>query len=323
MRIRSMTRVLAGCLLATGFPATAVAQAWLPSEREGSVSVTFQGLTSPQHLDQNGKPLERGQVTSGTLVFGVDYGLTHLLAIDVKVGVTAARHQGADRLHGPLDTGIYHGSVQDARASLALQLPISGPIAVAPYVAVVLPTHGYETRGHSAHGRRLRVLQMGSWVGADLGPVLPSAYLHGQYAFSLVEKVGGMSINRSNIDLEGGYRIAPFMTANVAGSLVLTHGGLDVPLPRDEHYQHFFPFHDRVTRDSRMLMSAGATVSLPNSMTVYGNVVWTTWGRNTHSVKGVVVGTSWTFGPRLPFGGAADATMEPSASSRPAVGFGR
>jgi hypothetical protein len=322
MRIRSMTQVLVGCLLAAGFPATAAAQAWLPTAREGSVSVTFQGLTSPEHLDLNGKPLERGQVTSGTLVFGVDYGLTHLLAINVTLGITAARHQGADRLHGPLDTGIYHGAVQDARASLAMQLP-TGRIAVAPYLGVVLPTHGYETRGHSAHGRRLRVLQMGSWVGADLGPVLPSAYLQGQYAFSLVEKVDGMSINRSNMDFEGGYRIAPFITATVAGSLTLTHGGLDVPLPRDEHYHHFFSFHDRVTKDSRMLMSAGATVSLPNSMTVFGNVVWTTWGRNTHSVKGVVVGTTWTFGPRLPFGGAADATMEPSASSRPAVGFGR
>lgn len=322
MRGPLATQAVAAFLLVPALASTAAAQAWLPPEREGSVGVTFQGLTSPTHLDRNGDPLDRGQVSSGTLLFGFEYGLTHLLAIDAKVAVAAARHRGADRLHGPLDTGVYHGSVQDARLALALQLPTGSSLAVAPYIGVIIPTHDYETRGHSAPGRKLRALQIGSWVGSDLGPRLPAAYVQGQYAFSFVEQVGGMSVNRTNIDLEGGYRVARFMTVTVAGSLVRTHGGLEFPLPRDEHYDDVFPFHDRVANDNRMLMSAGATVSLGRAMSAYGSLVWTTWGRNTHSVKGVVVGTSWTFGPRLPFGAAAaSAKTERFPSSQPARGF--
>jgi hypothetical protein len=317
-----VTRAAAALLLLVALAAPAAAQAWLPPEREGSVGITFQGLTSPTHLDRNGDPLDRGQVTSGTLVFGVEYGLTHLLSIDAKVALAAARHRGADRLHGPLDTGIYHGSLQDARLALALQVPTGRSLAVAPYVAVIIPTHDYETRGHSAPGRRLRALQIGSWVGTDLGPRLPAAFLQGQYAFSFVERVSGISVNRSNFDIEGGYRLARPVTVTMAASLVNTHGGVDVPLPRDEHYDHLLPFHDRVAGEDRMLMSAGATVSIGRGLSVYGNVVWTPWGRNTHSVKGIVTGMSWTFGPRLPFGiAAASATRERFRSSLPAAGF--
>ncbi len=311
---RAFARLAVLSLFVSLMASAAAAQStWLPPQGEGNVTITFQGLHSPDHLDRNGDSLPRGQVTSGTLLFGVEYGLTHLFSIDAKIAVVAAKHTGADRLHGPLDTGSYHGSVQDTRFALAFQVPTNSPFAIAPYIGVIIPTHDYETRGHSAPGRRLRALQMGTWIGRDLDPFLPRAHVQGHYAFSLVERVGGMSINRSNVDLEGGYAVHPRMTATVAGSLQLTHGGVDVPLPRDEHYHDVFPFHDRVTRDNRLLMSAGTTVSLGGALSAYGSFVWTLWGRNTHAVKGIIVGTSWTFGPRLPFG-SADVT---SAAARP------
>ncbi len=314
MRNAAARRATLTLLLTLFLPSAGGAQAWLPPQGEANVTTTFQGLVSRDHIDWKGDPFDRGRVANGTLVVGVEYGLTDLLALDAKVAFVAARHQGADRLHGPLDTGIYHGSMQDARLAVALQLPLDGRLAIAPYLGVILPTHDYETRGHSAPGRRLRAMQVGVWAGRDLGAILPDAYVQGQYAFSLVERVGGMSINRSNIDLEAGYSVASIMTLTVTGGLQRTHGGLEFPLPRDAHYHELFPFHDRVARDNRLLMSAGATMSVGPRVSVYGSVVWTMWGQNTHAVKGLILGTSWTFGPRLRFGGAGDA----NASARQA-----
>ncbi len=317
-------------LLSPPLASTVSAQSsWLPPQGQGSVAVSFQGLDSPTHLDRHGDELPRGRVTSGTMLFGVDYGLTHLLSIDAKVALVAARHTGADSGHGPLDTGIYHGSLQDARFAVALQVPTDSSLAIAPYAGVILPTRDYETGGHSAPGRHLRTVQIGTWIGRDLDPWLPNAHVQGHYAFSFVERVEGMSINRSNVDLEAGYSVGRRITATVASSLQLTHGGVYVPLPRDEHYDTVLPFHDRVTRDNRLLMSAGATVSLGRATLAYASVVWTVWGRNTHAIRGIIAGTTWTFGRRLPFGEADSTAAEEVATAvrslltRPAAESGR
>lgn len=317
-----VTRAGGTALAVLAVCSTASAQAWLPPPREGTVTMATQVLTA-EHRDRKGDYLDRGRVSNATLVSGLEYGLTELFSIDVKLAFVAAKHEGADRLHGPLDTGVYHGAVQDARLALGMQLPTHSRLAIAPYVAVILPTHDYETRGHSAPGRHLRSLQLGAWIGRDLDSVLPNVHVQGHYAFSFVERVGGMSINRSNLDFEAGYAPASFLTLTVATGLQRTHGGLEFPLPKDEHYDEVFPFHDRVAKDNRLSMSCGATVAVGSVLSLYGTVVWTTWGQNTHAVKGAIVGASWTFGPSLGLGGGPAATDTPSRSSRRIGGFGR
>ena len=317
------TRALGTALAVLTVCSTASAQAWLPPPREGSVTMAMQLLTA-DHLDRKGDFLDRGRVSSATLVTGLEYGVTELFSIDAKVAFVAAKHEGADRLHGPLDTGIYHGAVQDARLALGLQVPTHRSLALAPYVAVILPTHDYETRGHSAPGRHLRALQLGAWIGRDLDAVLPNVHVQGHYAFSFVERVGGMSINRSNLDVEAGYAPASFLTITVATGLQRTHGGLEFPLPRDEHYDEVFPFHDRVAKDNRLSMSGGATVAVGSALSLYGTVIWTLWGQNTHAVKGVTIGASLKFGPALGLGGGGPAATDTqSRSIRPTGGFGR
>lgn len=289
-------RAVAVFVLSLCLPSIAHGQAWLPAPKEGSVTVSYQGLFSRDHLDWKGDPFDKGRVSSNTLLVGFEYGLTELLAIDAKVAFVANKHEGTDRLHGPLDTGSYHGAVQDARVAVAFRLPARGRIAIAPYIGGILPTHSYETRGHSAPGRRLRALQLGAWVGRDLGPVLPNAYVQSQYAFALVERIGDMNTNRTQFDFEGGYAVSSFLTMTLAGIVQRTHGGLEFPLPRDEHFEHLFPFHDRVAKDNYFVMNAGATVAVTRTMSVYGTLVRTISGQNTHRVRGLLAGVSWAFG---------------------------
>jgi hypothetical protein len=307
--MRSIAGRRAGVLFLLGLclPATSRAQAWLPPAGDGSVTAAYQGLFSRDHLDFKGDPFDKGRVSSNTFLTGVEYGLSDLFTIDAKVAFVANKHEGTDRLHGPLDTGTYHGTIQDARVAFALRIPTRSALAIAPFIGGIIPTHDYETRGHSAPGRRLRALQLGTWVGRDLGPVLPNAYIQGQYGFAFVERVGGMSINRSNFDLEGGYAISSFMTLMLAGAVQRTHGGLEFPLPRDEHFAEVFPFHDRVAKDNYFLMSGGATIAVTRVMSVYATTVRTISGQNTHRVKGFVGGVSWTFRRGLRLGSSSPA----------------
>lgn len=311
MRSPLSQRAIGILLLALCRPAVAFGQAWLPEARDGAITLSYQGLFSRDHLDWKGDPFDKGRVSSNTLLLGMEYGLTDLLTVDAKVAFVANKHEGTDRLHGPLDTGIYHGTIQDARVAVAFRAPTGGPLAIAPYVAAVLPTHSYETRGHSAPGRRLRSLQLGGWVGRDLGPLLPKAYVQGQYGYTFVERVSGMSINRSNVDLEGGYAVSSRITLRLAGAVQRTHGGLEFPLPRDEHFDEVFPFHDRVARDNYFLIATGTTVAVTPAMSLFASVVRTMSGQNTHRVKGILLGASWTFGGGLNLG----AESKPASNS--------
>jgi hypothetical protein len=229
----------------------------------------------------------------------VDYGLKERVALDVRVAWVANRYRGDDLLHGPADTGQYHSTLQDGRVALRYQLRPHGAWAIAPVVGAILPTHHYETRGHSAPGRRLRALQLGISVGRDLVVASRDGYLHGQYSYAIVERVENMYIDRSSVDVEVGVAVAPRLTMTAAGALQRTHGGLQFPLPRDEHFHELFAFHDRVARANFLLFTTGGTFRAANGIDIYATAVWTVSGQNTHAIKGLSIGTAWTFGQGL------------------------
>lgn len=273
-------------------------QVWLPERGEGSFALTYHALSARDHLDSNGRPYDKGQITNLGLLVSGEFGLTDKVTLEGNLALVAGRHRGADSFHGPLDTGIYHGAIQDTRLAIRIGFPARAGFTVTPFAGAIIPSHDYEFRGHSAPGRRLRALQVGAGVGRDLGPALRKGYVQALYAFALVERVGGMSINRSNLDIETGYALAPFITVMLSGALQRTHGGLIFPLSVHYHGDErraLEPFHDRVARANHFLMTSGATIPVSRSIAVYTNGVWTVSGANTHSVKGFVVGMSWSF----------------------------
>lgn len=181
---------LSALCLSLALPQPACAQAWLPLDGETQVTYTYQHVYVRDHLDYLGKRFDAGAIRTHTRVFSFEYGLTEKLALDIDVNHVTSRYEGHITVptHGPVDTGFYHPTFQDARIAVRYNL-FNNPVVVTPFVGVVIPTHNYETRGHSGVGRNLREMQMGVNVGRDLEGFLPRSYIHGRYAFALVEGV--------------------------------------------------------------------------------------------------------------------------------------
>jgi hypothetical protein len=299
---RHSTRPLAStvlvCFSAVVLPlalaATACAQAWLPLEGEGQVTVTYQHSYVRDHLDFAGEKFDVGAIRSHTQVLSFEYGLTNKLALDADIAHVSSRYLGhvGPVPHGPVDTGSYHPTFQDARIAVRYNV-YNGPVVVTPFVGLVIPTHHYETRGHSAVGRDLRELQMGVNVGRDLEGVLPRSYVHGRYSFAVVERVEEFNLNRSNADWEIGHLATRRLSLRFTGAWQRTHGGIDIP--RDSDHPHFRDIHDRASRSGFIRLGGGATFSLSKSLDLHADYTSTVWGINTHAARGVSLGFSWRF----------------------------
>lgn len=298
MSARSIAAAIIVCLAALclhlALPMTARAQAWLPQEGEGRVTLGYQNIHVRFHRNYLGQKEDKGPIHTHTSFVSFEYGLTRNLAIDADIAHVASRYEGFVEPvpHGPADTGHYNKTFQDARIAVRYNVH-NGRVALTPFIGVVLPTHDYETRGHSAPGRGLRELQMGVNVGRDLEDVLPRTYIHGRYSYSFVEDVEEFNLNRSNAEGEVGYFATSRLALRFLAGWQRTHGGLDVPLDRD--HPHFHDIHDQATRANFVRMGGGATFSITRYVDLHADYIRTVAGRNTHAPRGVALGISWRF----------------------------
>jgi hypothetical protein len=160
-----------------------------------------------------------------------------------------------------------------------------------------LPTHNYEVFAHSAIGAHMTELQLGTYVGALIGPIA----VQGRLSYGVYERVIGHRRNRSTIDTEIGWLAGRHFRLSVFQLTQFSHGGFDLPLEdalsgrlsREEWYPH----HDQLARANLMNVGGSVSVRLMRSMAMYGSMFTTLAGANTHAAKyGVTIGTSWGFG---------------------------
>ena len=83
------------------------------------------------------------------------------------------------------------------------------PVAVTPFADVTIPSHHYESLGHSAAGLDLRVLAVGVSAGGFIEAVLPGMYFETEFSHAIVEEVVGIRPNRTRFDSEIGYFVTP------------------------------------------------------------------------------------------------------------------
>ena len=162
-----------------------------------------------------------------------------------------------------------------------------------PFVAVVIPTHHYETRGHSAVGRDLSELQVGVNVGRDLGDIIPRTYAQARYSYAFVQNVDQFGLNRSNVDWEFGYYAKPRVSLRFTGAWQYTYSGLRYPL--DQAIPDFHELHDRAAKSGFVRFGGGLTVTFTKNFDLHADVGNTFRGHTTHGARGLSLGISWRF----------------------------
>ena len=294
--MRLVRSTFIGCvLLIAGAPLTFTqAQAWLPLRGEGQVTTTYENIYVRDHYDYTGKRFDAGPIRTNTVITDLEYGLTNKLTFDSEITHVTSKYEGfvGPVPHGPPDTGFYHPTFQDARVGIRYNV-LSRQLVVTPFVATVIPTHHYETRGHTAVGRRVHELQFGVNVGRDLEDIIPRSYVEGRYSYAIAEKVEHLNLNRSNADWEFGYFVGPKLSLRFTGAWQHSYGGIRIPL--DNGLPDYHELHDRAAKSGFLRFGGGLSVSLTRSIDLHADFGNTARGTNTHAARGLSLGISWRF----------------------------
>jgi hypothetical protein len=287
------------------------AQAWIPTEGEGTFSLTYQNYDVAGHYDARGRKNNNGGTQSHVTVAELDYGITDTIGLTVNVPFIASKYTGPPLYFvggiathpGPLDDGTYHGAFQDVRLEVR-RLFWAGPIPVAPFIGASFPTHDYETVGEAVPGRHRRDFQIGTNAGINLDRLLTGAYLHGRYAYATAQRIEGFAFTRSNVDVEVGYPAGSRVVLRGLVAWQVRHQGPSVQdLAAD--WEH----HDRFIAPS--FTNVGVGVSVPiGGADVYALWLGTAAGSNgAHRARTIAAGVTFGFGSTLTGLGGASATV--------------
>jgi hypothetical protein len=294
-------RIVAIVLLSLGAPAFLQCQAWLPARGDGYLSLNYVGLSTSDHLISSGQPQDRGPMQQSTASVGVFYGITDRLAVSADVPYVASKFTlapglapNAHDLEAHIDDGSYHGTYQDFHAAVKYNV-LRGAVMVTPFFELTIPTHQYETFGHSASGKYLRESRVGMNIGRLLNPILPRAYFDLRYAYSFVQNLEDMNLDRNNVDLEVGYFLKPTVAVRALAAVQKTMGGVEALVPPNSPY---FPNHDRLERGHYFRMGGGISFALPRQTDLYLLLVTTISGKNVQSFTALGIGVSWNFKTR-------------------------
>jgi len=139
-------------LVAAVLPAavpSALAQPWVPSPGEGTVSLTYQNYYVKGHwVGPQGVKTDNGGTHSKSVAAEVDWGLPNAIGLTVGLPFIASKYTGSSLYFvngqpttpGPLDDGFYHGAFQDLRIEGRRMfqfgditvMPASGDTAISP-----------------------------------------------------------------------------------------------------------------------------------------------------------------------------------------------
>jgi hypothetical protein len=132
-------------------------------------------------------------------------------------------------------------------------------------------------------------------IGRLLNPILPRAYFDLRYAYSFVQNLEDMNLDRNNVDLEVGYFLKPSVAVRAIGAVQKTMGGVESLVPPDSPY---FPNHDRLERGHYFRIGGGVSFALRRQMDLYLLLVTTVSGKNVQAFTAVGIGVTWNFKTR-------------------------
>ncbi len=301
--IRASAVILFSTLLAPALQG----QAWIAPSGESSVALTFQRTEFEGHFFYDGSRIPHGGSHSRSLALGIEHSLTDKFAISASVPYVGSEN-GIDPQpvlgRDGIDDGNYHSTWQDFRLGARYNV-LDGPVVLTPLVALRIPTHNYPTIGEAAVGPDLRELQL----GVDAGHLFAArnVYIDAEYAYAIVQKFKGVSMNRSNVDVEFGYFVFPRLTVRALINWQKTYGGLTTdhvfattgpPFRNPDLPDALWLAHDRLLRDDYWRAGAGATYSMTPTVSTSFTFVKPLRGTNSHYGYLYAIGFSRTFSPK-------------------------
>ena len=285
-----------------GHAADGSAQSQVPPKGEGTVTVTYQNYYHTGHFDRLGKKNKNGATHTKAVIGQIDFGITDTIGLNVTLPFIASKYTGPRSYFvegilttpGPLDDGSYHEAFQDVRAEIR-RMFLMGSVAAAPFVAVSLPTHHYETAGEAVPGRHRRELQLGASATWELDRVLPGTYVHGRYAYAALERINAFPHTRSNLDVEAGHDITSRVAVRgLLGGQIAHKRPLLAELIPD------WVNHDRFINSSYLNVGGGVSLSLKSTTEIYALWDATVRGsRGAHVARTLAIGVSRSFGSGL------------------------
>jgi hypothetical protein len=291
--------------------APARAQAWLPPQGEGTVSILFSDVLVNTHFFGT-QPVDAGRIRSESMLVDVTYGVTDRFAFSVALPLVASQYTGNSNSPfaaphpqplypgvNPLDDGTYHAVWQDFRFGARYNLVKKRGFALTPFVGSLVPSHGYDTFAHAAAGRDLNELQFGV-SAAKVFESVPGVFVQASYSYGIVQQVLDISHNRSMLSAEAGYFVTPKVRVIGLSSGQITHGGIDAT-PGLGFDPIRFPVHDEITRDNFLSVGGGVAYAMSEKFDVFGSVVHALAAaqRNGHQIDhGLTIGLTWSFSTR-------------------------
>lgn len=281
LRIVSVVAGLIGVMLATSVHA----QAWLPERGSLDVSVAYANTLSKKHYTPDGNTEDVGHTRTQVARYLATYAPTSRVLLTGQIPWVSARYRGDFQHPTRVDDGDYHGTFTDFTVTVHYQALLE-PLAIAPYAGLVIPSHDYEVLGHAAPGRGLNEGWLGFYAGRSLDTWIPRTYLQIRYNYAFVETVAGISHDRSNVEAEVGHFLNPRTSLRIISAWQATHGGIDVPVPRDHH---LFDHHDQLADESYLNLGGGVGHVLNPRLGIYGLYLTSLWGRNAHKVDNALI----------------------------------
>ncbi len=272
---------------------TGHAQAWLPPAGSASVSLGYVDTWDTKHYTPTGNEVDAGHIRIFTYGVGVAYSPTDRLMFEAYVPLIESEYHGKFPHPTEADNGAYHATVTDLRVGAHYQWLLE-PVAIAPYVAFVIPLHTYETLGHAAPGRGLDETWVGVAFGKSLDRWIPRTYVDARFTYAFVEAVQGVFHDKENVEFDLGYFITPNLNLQGMWHWQQTLGGIDVPIQKSNP---LFPYHDKLARDN--FTNVGISTAWSYSDRVGFSLAYLAgiMGRNGHKTdRSIAVGYTYEFG---------------------------
>jgi hypothetical protein len=302
-RSENRRRILLPVTAAFFFASSALAQAWLPPKGEATFGIEYENAYTRYHLFSEGERFDAGRVRMSTVFFSLAYSFTDRLAVGASVPYTSARYDGTVFHSLPADDGNYHGGFTDLRLGLHYNL-LREPAVVTPFLTAIIPMRDYPTFAHAAPSSGLEQYILGVAVGRRLDPILEAGFAQLSYSYAFVEKVLGVSHDRSNLDLEIGYFFTSSLGISATASYQKTPGGVELPLPgtpaaRAFRNSPYFVHHDQLARSDFLNVGGVVSYAVTGTVDVFATYQSMVWGKNVHDLRpGLAVGFTWGFSPQ-------------------------